>query len=63
MTDRHSFKNDKTVSEANDGTYSYPDSPEEGYSGNTGKAVQPNREESIKNAPLNHDTYNFTKEH
>jgi hypothetical protein len=46
-----------------DGHYHYPGLAEEGYSGNTGRAVQPNRKESFRDIPLNRDTINYTRYH
>ena len=44
-----------------DGHYHYPGKGEDGYSGNTGRAVEPNRAESAQEVPQNHDTVNYTR--
>ncbi|MET1180593.1 hypothetical protein ABG775_21925 [Peribacillus simplex] len=49
-----------TVEPVNDGHYHYPGPMEEGYSGNTGRAVQPDGKEN-PDIPQNKDTINYTR--
>ncbi|MCM3676840.1 hypothetical protein M3699_24135 [Peribacillus simplex] len=44
----------------NDGHYHYPGPMEEGYSGNTGRAVQPAGKKD-PDVPQNKDTFNYTR--
>lgn len=49
-----------TIEPVNDGHYHYPGPVEEGYSGNTGRAVQPAGKEN-PDIPQNKDTINYTR--
>ena len=49
-----------TIEPVNDGHYHYPGPIEEGYSGNTGRAVQPAGKKN-PDIPLNKDTFNYTR--
>ncbi|MFE3976173.1 MULTISPECIES: hypothetical protein [unclassified Peribacillus] len=51
---------ESTTQTVNDGHYHYPGPIEEGYSGNTGRAVQPSRKEN-SDIPQNKDTINYTR--
>ncbi|MEF2093279.1 hypothetical protein V3595_01210 [Bacillus sp. CFBP9009] len=51
---------ESTTQSVNDGHYHYPGPMEEGYSGNTGRAVQPSRKED-HDVPQNKDTFNYTR--
>ncbi|MFE4130603.1 hypothetical protein [Peribacillus sp. YIM B13482] len=51
---------ESTTQTVNDGHYHYPGPMEEGYSGNTGRAVQPSRKEN-SDIPQNKDTINYTR--
>lgn len=49
-----------TTQSVNDGHYHYPGPMEEGYSGNTGRAVQPAGKKD-PDVPQNKDTFNYTR--
>ncbi|MFE4813486.1 hypothetical protein ACFQ9Y_20495 [Peribacillus simplex] len=49
-----------TIEPVNDGHYHYPGPVEEGYSGNTGRAVQPAGKKN-HDIPQNKDTFNYTR--
>jgi hypothetical protein len=49
-----------TTQSVNDGHYHYPGPVEEGYSGNTGRAVQPAGKKD-PDVPQNKDTFNYTR--
>ena len=49
-----------TIAPVNDGHYHYPGPIEEGYSGNTGRAVQPAGKKD-PDVPQNKDTFNYTR--
>ncbi|MES1041764.1 hypothetical protein [Peribacillus simplex] len=49
-----------TIEPVNDGHYHYPGPIEEGYSGNTGRAVQPAGKKD-PDIPQNKDTFNYTR--
>ncbi|WP_141993206.1 hypothetical protein [Bacillus sp. B4EP4a] len=49
-----------TIEPVNDGHYHYPGPVEEGYSGNTGRAVQPAGKKN-RDIPQNKDTFNYTR--
>ncbi|MGE7184072.1 hypothetical protein ACQKKK_08735 [Peribacillus sp. NPDC006672] len=51
---------ESTTQSVNDGHYHYPGPIEEGYSGNTGRAVQPDGKEN-RDIPQNKDTINYTR--
>ncbi|MBT2646694.1 hypothetical protein J7E52_08145 [Bacillus sp. ISL-34] len=51
---------ESTIEPVNDGHYHYPGPMEEGYSGNTGRAVQPAGKEN-RDIPQNKDTFNYTR--
>lgn len=49
-----------TTQSVNGGHYHYPGPMEEGYSGNTGRAVQPAGKKN-PDIPQNKDTFNYTR--
>ncbi|MFP3509990.1 hypothetical protein SB775_10045 [Peribacillus sp. SIMBA_075] len=51
---------ESTTQSVNDGHYHYPGPMEEGYSGNTGRAVQPAGKKD-PDVPQNKDTFNYTR--
>ncbi|PKF89671.1 hypothetical protein CW306_10290 [Bacillus sp. BA3] len=51
---------ESTTQSVNDGHYHYPEPMEEGYSGNTGRAVQPAGKKD-PDVPQNKDTFNYTR--
>ncbi|MGE7904779.1 hypothetical protein ACQKNS_10335 [Peribacillus sp. NPDC094092] len=51
---------ESTTQSVNDGHYHYPGPIEEGYSGNTGRAVQPAGKKD-PDVPQNKDTFNYTR--
>ncbi|AMM94507.1 hypothetical protein UP17_20150 [Peribacillus simplex] len=51
---------ESTTQTVNDGHYHYPGPMEEGYSGNTGRAVQPAGKKD-PDVPQNKDTFNYTR--
>ncbi|MGG4266609.1 hypothetical protein [Peribacillus simplex] len=51
---------ESTTQPVNDGHYHYPGPMEEGYSGNTGRAVKPDGKEDY-DIPQNKDTINYTR--
>jgi hypothetical protein len=51
---------ESTTQTVNDGHYHYPGPVEEGYSGNTGRAVQPAGKKD-PDVPQNKDTFNYTR--